>query len=450
MKNKKKLIKRIGAVLCALVVAVSSLGMSGTYYADMLPIDILASNKDKLVYYCDSVDFEMPASGYDNYALFHNSLYDSWTLYLFNAEKLNLRVRYFTSAFVNELVCGYLVSSASGGGCLYRSSDNFGTWTKIGDSDFELFEFNEDRGEFLCFYEGEASWSSSPSIQFHSSSVPIYLNDVVIFNGDEGFSDPMGKYNASLGYLQNVKHNVVFDDVPLGENVADTFTERWYYDSLSTTGVDLTSGDYVIRYYQEKWIVTGYGENDVVKKSDRYVLGDYIVQNGYIETYSENVESTLVGQGYVEPSIFDLLWNKFVTTHYYFQIVNAKTNEVGGLLHVYLTDDNGKFGVEHIGETLDNEGNFDEGGYKDFIDEDKVTTDDVEQGFNDLENGSNVDFGTVDGVDEFGVILESFASQVSNVTGGVRALLSSMPPWVLGLLGVSFVLLVVGIIFKIV
>lgn len=406
MKKRNKLIKRIGSVLCAVFVLFSSFSFSKPFLgAEMF----------------DYNGVELPefTSGIHSYTYIY---YDVGSQYyaLLNTEVPLVLMS--TGSHTGSIERGYYFA-------FYNLIDNVWTLKNEGYC---------NKGAYLGLYGDRYvyQWSNYDFFDYRGELIYAYGREDI--------------YNSSLGYLQNVQVNHVFEDVPLGENVAEKYTSRWYYDNLSTTGVDLTSGDYMIRYYQERWIVTGYGADDVVKKSDRYLLGDYIVQNGYIQTYSEDIDSTLAGQGYEEPGVLDLLWNKFVTTHYYFQIVDAKNNQVGGLLHVYLTDDNGKFGVEHIGETLDNEGNFDEGGYKDFIDEDKVTTDDVEQGFNDLENGSNVDFGTVDGVDEFGVTLESFASQVSNVTGGVHALLSSMPPWVLGLLGVSFVLLVVGIIFKIV
>jgi len=203
------------------------------------------------------------------------------------------------------------------------------------------------------------------------------------------------------------------------------------------------------KYYKERWLVKGMEEDGFIDKSSRNLLGTYIVQNGYIETYSEDIESTLYGQGYEEPSFFDLLWNKFVVTHHYFQVVNASTNEVGGFLHIYYTDDNGGFGVEYVGETLNNKGEYDEGGYKDFIDDDSITSDDVEGGFEDLENGTVIDFGTVQGSDEFASTLEVYANEISNVTQGVSVLFAEFPPWMLGLLGVSFVLLIIGIVVKV-
>lgn len=462
MKNKKKLIKRIGAVLCAIVIAVSSMGMSGTYYADILPVDILASNKDKLVYYCDSVDFEMPASGYDNYALFHNSLYDSWTLYLFNSEKLNLRVRSYTSSAVNESVCCFLTSSISGGGCIYRSSNNFDTWTKVGNSDIELFEFSEDRGQFLCYYEGVASWSSSPAMQYHSSSVPIYMNDVVIFNGDEGFSDPMGKYNPTLGYLKNVRveNQYLRGEVSIGgvdlplyyDDALDTLKRVWKFDTVSSSGVDLSSG-YSVRHYIKMATVEGYDKEDIIEMSDMYLMGEYDASVGRLEYMEKDYDEKLVQLGYEELGFFDTVFKGlFTLQHHYFQIVNTSTNEVGGYLHVFPQNKDGNLSFEVFG----NEG--------------------VELGFEGLDENLNVDIEApsgevgesvghgdtyedaeqqaqetqlrIEGMDQFVLSVESYASQVRNVSKGVGAFLGSLPPWVLGLFGLGVAITFIVIVIK--
>lgn len=443
MKKKRKLRYKIGALLCALVVVVSSMGVESYYARDIV---FNENGLDLMCDYSESAwhgirDVEYPVEVQEQFANYKYYIFYSlgsfYKLVFSNSKP-------YLSYFYSETTKGYHYKAT----LEFPDYENDLTFTYSVDNSEWILETSNSSGVYGLFFIRDLS--SRDDIDFSSDKV-LDLNFDLCFESGELFLHSFvisDVYDFSLGYLQNVRMNTVFDDVPLGENVGETYTTRWYYEQYSTSGIDLTSGDYLIRYYQERWIVKGYGEDDVVEKSDRYVLGDYIVQNGYIETYSEDIDSVLQGQGYKEPSFFDLLWNKFVTTHYYFQIVDTKNNEVGGLLHIYLTDDNGKFGVEHIGETLDDKGEYDEDGYKDFIDEDSITSDDVEGGFEDLENGTVIDFGTVQGSDEFASTLEVYANEISNVTQGVSVLFAEFPPWMLGLLGVSFVLLIIGIVVK--
>lgn len=580
MKNKRKLIHRIGALLCALVVAVSTFGNVGEYYASDVPSISLESlpsftpqifdYDDSIIVFFDGSDYRaIVYSGnliiYDSYlynTFYHfyvdlytldldtgvwvrdgaywkskkcekfvsvkQVLYSTYDLYNYNGERVFVGER---KNQLNTYLDGYtLYDSEFGNGC-YPIDELYGE-AFYGDLPFEyinmyggfyaLFESTSSNELLLCVSSGPLSFGLSDSMHIGNGGLRydfIYLKssdngatwncyssnssrssvDIADWSASGGcewyyklvscnhyienrnsyginvdnktfyyFGEPFALqvsfvYNSSLGYLQNIRHDVVFDEVPLGERVGEKYTERWYFDDTSTTGIDLTSGDYMIRYYLERWIVEGYEEDDVVDKGQRYVLGDFIATNGYIQLYSEDVESTLAGQGYEEPSFFDLWFNKFITTHYYFQIVNAKTGEVGGLVHIYLTDDNGKFGVELLGETIDLDGNIDNSGYSGFIDEGKITTDDTDAGFTELEQNNDVtieewfddfrddsveNFDGLDGAETFDTVVQGYVSQVSNVSKAVGVVLFQYPSWLLGSLGVGVACLFVGILMK--
>lgn len=458
MKSKKQIVKRIGALLCTLVLVFGCMG-SVPYYADVSEEDLVmydnlmsldfgipSGNTSKIVE--SSVDkpyVVMVAPATESY--YSDSLFSC--MYLLSSAPI------YVQMFENS-VGGYTVLLDTDGewstyGWKYRGSQS-GKWHNMSQGSVNLY-MTYSLNDFTRYGSG-TQWTP-----YYSNHNIYYKNTELLFYGSD-----VPIYDNSLGYLQNVKENRVYDEVPLGENVNDKFTARWYYDDFSTTGIDLTDGNYMINYYQERWLVKGYKTDDVIEKSDRYLLGTYIVQNGYIQTYSEDIESTLAGQGFENWGFFDLLWNKFVTTHHYFQIVNTSTNEVGGYLHIYYTDDNGKFGVEYIGETLDNEGNYDDSGYKEFIDEDNITTDDADAGFTELEQnneqtleewledlkGFTTDgLDDMDGADNLGNSLQAYASQVGNVTKGIGALFGVLPDWIVGLLGVSFCCLFVLIVIKV-
>ena len=452
MRIKKKLIKRMGALLCAIVVAVSAF-VSSPYFAMSWEdsYNIIVSNTS-----------DLPASAKYAYEI-DTSLLEKYPYYVVIQSSSEMYILYSNkpySFYINYRgTWSQLVLSCVGTRLQYVCSDG-STWSS--QTTWNGFTFWTDivsSGRYTRYYN---IIESNHDLYLTNVIGGTDFDDIVIF-GANHITVPT--YNSSFGYLQNVRENKVYDKVPLGEVANDKFVARWYFDSLSTTGVDLSSGDYSIRYYQERWLVKGYNlTDDVIEKSDRYLIGEYPCEAGYLQTYSENVNEILYSQGYEEPSFWDLLWNKFVNTHHYFQIVNNSTNEVGGYLHVYYSDDTGKFGTEYIGETLDNEGNYDDSGYKDIIVDDSITSDDVESGFAELEQdneqtleewledlkgfqGDGLD--DMDGANIFSDNLHGYALQIGNVTQGIGALFGVLPDWVLGLLGVSFACLFVLIVFKV-
>lgn len=461
-KNKNKLIKRVSAFLCAFMILFSDFGAS-CYSASVLSttdisayVEVVHEGLSKQYLFTDSYVLPSVVNDYEYYML------------------MTRNDGYMTLLLSNTPICMTDYDGKLGVDDSYVSLDIY-PMTSEGDMPIMYSSSNgvnwsitnpQTRFGSYVDYVDDVNNTDSYSPYFLGNKFVTSNHDITLLGTpfvvfDSNGPVPLGpRFDSTLGYLQNVRMHTVFDDVPLGETTGEKWTSRWYYDKYSTTGIDLTSGDYMINYYQERWIVKGYGKDDVVEKSDRYLLGTYIVQNGYIETYSEDIESTLAGQGYEEPSMLDLLWNKFITTHYYFQIVDAKNNQVGGFLHIYLTDDNGKFGVEHIGETLDDKGEYDDGGYKDFIEDDSITTDDIEQGFDELEQDNEQtleewfeSFGGVgvdklEGSDAFSTVFESYASQVSEVSNAVGAIFGVLPPWILGSIGISFVLLIILMILK--
>lgn len=461
MKKKKKLKNRIGAFVCALVVAVSCLGASVPYYAYTDEDTAFLMVQEYLISepYID-LGFEVLKaqylSDYPYYVIF-NGYYNiedssqgfSETFIVFTEEPL--LVETYNGSWSNNFGTKYttrclrLVEPTCG--VVYANSQKIG-----GNITVELTIKNEwidTSYKRICAYKDESlkylytSFCESNYDLVHKDSGDVFFYGNALNNNSSN-------YNYNLGYLQNVYEYKSYLEVPLGEVVNDKFSARWYFDNLTTTGIDLSSGNYTIRYYQERWLVSGYDlEDDVVEKSDRYLIGEYSANQRYIETNSEDIDLRLESLGYEEPGFFDLLWHKFVNTHHYFQVVDNDSGEVGGYLHIYYTDETGTFGAEYIGETVDENGDFDENGYKQVVNDESITSDSYEEGFDTLESGSNTDFGDIDGVNEFSSILTNYANGVANFGNALGVFLSAFPSWLLISVGIGVCLIVFCIVFKV-
>lgn len=449
MKKKKKLKNKIGAFVCALVVAVSLLGASVPYYADNGIYSVFIENSNDLY---TTVDFEIPLDYVSSYDYYYVFVRDSKYCFLWGTN----------TPFVYSLNSGYNETSAytyynlyttgfgSGGKLYVKYLDGTVDWKATTPSSWGLGVNYSIGSSYYIYDNGSTSYSlnNSRNLKLVTSNEPIYFDNGDIFLSANSFESP--SYNYNLGYLQNVYEYKSYLEVPLGEVVNDKFSARWYFDNLTTTGIDLSSGNYTIRYYQERWLVSGYDlEDDVVEKSDRYLIGEYSANQRYIETNSEDIDLRLESLGYEEPGFFDLLWHKFVNTHHYFQVVDNDSGEVGGYLHIYYTDETGTFGAEYIGETVDENGDFDENGYKQVVNDESITSDSYEEGFDTLESGSNTDFGDIDGVNEFSSILTNYANGVANFGNALGVFLSAFPSWLLISVGIGVCLIVFCIVFKV-
>lgn len=435
MKKRKKLIKIIGALLCALVVAVSSLGVSCVFYANDGALDSLLFCRDDLVHY-GSAPSSMPSTygkKYAQYALLFNPEYSSWDCYLFNADTYSITSYTVTR---NGVSCySYYLNYVSGNGCIYRMSDNV-TWEQIGNSDLVPWHISVDNNVI-----------QSGSLLFHSSSVPIVFNDTVIFNGNEGFNDPMGKYNPTLGYLKNVSRKSTYIRDALYNYDNDSLTYHWYHDLQSTSGVDLTSGGYKIRHYVSNATVKGYEKEDIVEMSEKYLMAEYDASLGYFSYLDKDYDDKLENLGYELPGFIDTVFKGyFVLQHHYFQIVNTSTNEVGGYLHLYPKDANSdEFGVEMVYEGLDDNFDVDESLQGGIIDDSTGSGTNVEDA---LENADEPKLDDLSGVEEFIGVVQAYGEEVENVSKGIGAFFGELPPWVIGSIGIGFGLLVVCGIIK--
>lgn len=435
MKNRKKLIKRIGAWFCAFVVGVSVLGALDNVYGAITSDDALLKSRNDLIYYSDYVP-SLPSDygvKYSEYALLFNPHSLKWVCYLFNADEYALRV---SSSPYNGVNCFlYHFKSASSGGVAYRSSDGV-NWTKIGNTDLMLGYLNYDNGEVVILEH-----------LYHSSSVPVVFSDITVFEGNEGLNEPSGQYNSSLGYLQNVSRKSTYIRDAIYNYDDDSLTYHWYHDLQSSSGVDLTNGDYKIRHYISNATVKGYEKEDIIEMSDRYLMAEYDASQGYFSYLQKDYLEKIEELGYVEPSWIDIyLKGYFTLQHHYFQIVNTATNEVGGYLHIYPRDANeDNFGVEMEYEGLDDNLDVDPNGPSGNFDSTTGSGETVEDA---LENADEPKLDDLSGVEEFIGNVQAYGDEVENVSKAFGAMLGQFPPWVLGAIGIGFGLLVVGGVIK--
>lgn len=296
-------------------------------------------------------------------------------------------------------------------------------------SDFDIYSY-DGGGAGNCVIDYSVPWFPAGSV---SDDVP----------------------NSSIGYLQNVKRErqytragvEVFDTtVPLLSYDDSTLKYVWKYDSLSTSGIDLTSGDYAVRHYVKEATVSGYEKEDIVEMSDMYFMGEYDASLLRFEYLEKEHDAKLKDFGYDGLSFIDkYLKGYFQLEHHYLQIVNTSTNEVGGYLHLYPKDSTGAFGVEMNQEGLTSDFEIDPSGPNGVIDESTGVGNTYEEAEVDA---SRPKLNDLSGINEVVEVLTLYGTQVDDVANGIGALLTAFPPWINVLIGIGVVVLFVVICIK--
>lgn len=416
MKEKNKLIKRLGAFVCALIVAVSCMGSSMNFYASVSAYYPSGFPKDNL-------HFEVPegAYGYKYIACFmyETPTYSGAQIFCSNTPFV---LSYSKQTFGYEVKMNY--------DRLYYATSGSTSWGVL----------NSSSTTGVC-------WSSPDGYTLYTllySNSPIYDTDGLIYA--DTFENGLGPvYNSALGYLQNISRKSTYIRDALYNYDEDSLTYHWYHGTITTSGVDLTSGNYAVRHYISMATVTGYDKEDIVKMTDKYLMGEYDASQGYFSYLNKDYDEKMETLGYEQPSWFDKVFlGYFTLAHHYLQIVNLDTNEVGGYVHLYPKDsDSDNFGVELNHEGLDDNFEVDEDAPSGVVDDftgSGTTTDDA------LENADEPKLDDLSGVDEFIEVVKAYGQEVGNVSSGIGALLGVFPPWILGVLGLAFVFIIVCII----
>lgn len=391
MKNK---IKKISALVCALIVAVSAF-VSVPYYAS-IDYDYTLPSADKLFY--EGVDLPY-------YSLFE---YKQGELRLVYSEKP--LVYYYDS---NNRCYG---------------SPNGGEWYSFWSTDGKTWKEGIRYGQYSGFPCTSGVW-----------------NMIV----ENGLSSTVGiKYAPSLGYLNNARIETTFLTTDHGKEVDySSFRKTLKFDKLSTTGIDLSSGDYVIRVYGQMCYQKTTTDEIYDDNFPFVYFGDFEIINNSISYNSQDLFDLISGSTEDPYSVWDI-WTKAIhrSDIEYYQIYNKNTHECGGYLKVVL---GGAEGSMYSQTTLKDDMSVDSEGF-----EDKnligsagsgTTYEDAEinadKNYNDLMNN-----GGIQGLEG---AINAFTSTLGVVPQAIGSVFSFLPSWCLDLWGVAFGLIAVLIVYKI-
>lgn len=259
--------------------------------------------------------------------------------------------------------------------------------------------------------------------------------------------DPV--YNPELGYLQNLIEKTVYLRDSEGNIDYSTSQRIVGFDSLSTSGLDLSTGEYSIRVY-EQGCYYGHDVTTVYKNDYPLIyIGEYAIENNSItyDPWEARDKTTTETEGWL--SDWDLYWGQYERRdNMYYQIV--KTNEdgsieYGGYVKVARLTDND----DGISSTVTPELEPDTGGYSDDTVDSGVGSgtnyDDAEMNADDdLEN--NINSSDVSG--DIAKDIQSLIAYIGAVPQLLGALLSFLPKEYQTLIYVAFALMLGVIVIK--
>ena len=434
MKKNKNFFKRIGALVCALVVAVSAMGVGVPYYAsDDLSIKRYERMKSAFLQY--DLDLSM-YNIRDDYYYICSYDFNSGIVFFYGVHKDDVGecvvVKYNFGSYVNQ---SYTIDLA------HRNR-------------FEQESDYWDYNYVDVFSDSIRTNRDSSSLVPYGQDYIILYSDLDIYNW-YGVKEPLDEddlyysaipylnngefYNSSFGYLQNITCKTLYLDDEEGHKDLNTLRYVYSYDALSTTGIELTNGEYSVRHYL-KYVVRDSAKK-IVREYDLALCDVYDATNLKIVfdvyTTRENYENM---QG-VEP----LSWWESGVLGYelyvydYLQIV--RTNEDGSIEYggyVSLCDN---------ADTLDENMFEDTNGY---IDKDIPSSSGSGSSYDNAENDANNNISNSGSLNEMESILNDYASTLGSIPIVVANIFGFMPSWCLGVVALSFSFLVILIVYKLV
>ena len=461
MKDKKKLglVKRIAAILCAVVVAVSSLGMSAPCFANAsitsyttytnirnqpcnyeyeinITMDDVRVSDDIILNFfirSDSPIFfvlgkyiddnfvykEVAYSGVETYSVYFYSrspiyYYDGQPLgYLYQYELADGSVCYATSTYL-----GYPCSSGG---------------------------INIDGNLGVC--------ANYTQVEKNKSEHDLVFNSN-LFDLD---ADEFGNiYNSSLGYLQNILCKELYlEDADYAYD-PNYLKKIWTFGNTSTAGLDITDGSYSIRHYQQITVRNTDLKNPVVKEYDMILMNEFPVASLRYEYMSKDYTSRLEAEGGFEPLGFweTSILGQFVFTRNYFQLVRTNEDgsvEYGGLVKIDLkgSPSANDLNAEHETTTVTPEGVVDQDGYvggnMDYI---QGSGSDYGQAENNADKEYEKENSSSGGSKDLAAQVENLIAVVMAVPRLIAELFSFLPPWCLDFVGVAFTISIGILVFK--
>lgn len=446
-KNIYKFRSRFTALLCALVVAVSCMGVVPYYASESsdfsdLNMDIIKEHqKGADVPDCDfetlsnmffsTMNYSTYSDTYKYYLIYYNYSSNEFCIYL-SSEPMYFALEVDGTDFY---LTGRASCSSLWGKAYLNDEGVLVTQDKYYRSTSSLVWYGEDldgSGYISKFYT---------CFLYSNYDITVgYDSDYILFHSPD-CSLSSEKYNATLGYLQNVNVKQLMIN---GDTNRTQTKYKFTFDTTSTTGIDLTSGEYNVRVYEQTTIY----KDGLWQPFDtpRVLIGEYPANSGSLEfNIAEAMSKCDAATGDIEGyDMLSIALNNFIRADiYWLEIYNPTTGEHGGFVKLERDPDNGLITSTTVkgddGYTEDMNGYID-----DFVD----TNIGEGTNFDDAELNADKSDAELDGFDEFAESLNDMTATVSAIPKIIGSLFSFLPPWCLWLCGASFGFTLLLIVLK--
>ena len=462
MNDKKKLglVKRIAAGVFALMIVVGCFG-SEAYYAATLPSGDEscsmghAFQQEVLLKSLEPIpsDAVLPVStnGYDCCIVFcgaHGSKYYYFVVY--TADPILLDTYY--AEYTGSIMCGVSQKPDFSTQEIYYCSVNqsdvwhsnaWNLWTNTSASNVTFLnnslEYFTDTGETRYnIYQYRICYSNYDLCCVDTGKVLLY----------KGFTlTSPGSYNSSIGYLQNIKRQTLYLENDAFSPIDETLKYQFTFDKTTTTGLDITDGNWSVRHYMQVEVKNAKKDYETVEIYDKVQMGEYSASSCKVGYMFKDIAEKLH-----EESGFDGLswWESnglgYITYYNdYFQLVRTNEDgsvEYGGFVKVWQDE----YNINHS-TTLGEDESQDDTGYNDNIVSGSHgsggTYDEAEHDAD--ENASNSSNADSELIDQVGDIV----STVMAVPEIFARMFSFLPDWCLNFLGISVALSAAIIVWKV-
>lgn len=443
--KKKTILKRISALLCALMVCVGVFGGAVPYKAETKAEKINGilesiglrslSNID------ESYDYMLVRLG--NNVILRGAKEQevpyNWPIcaFIFDDGTWGLSIGFGTCDwFVNsgEHIDGYYYSAFWWNGYSVNTLE----YTGVRGHSFDSFD---DLPNYVL--------SDMSDIEVLYSDVDILYCTRLCPDGETGYfyktGTALSNYNKEIGYLQNLKHKRRALTDNSGTTNMSSMKNIFTFDTVTTTGINMSEGDYVVRVYGQMAFHKN-GTHEIVNEDFPIVeFDEFDASNGYLEYTLQSIFDVVSESAESPYNVFDNAIKQIIRCdNVYLQIVDRSTGEYGGYTKLYTK----KVGdaEEIVATTVTPELEIDDGGYIDIDPPSSTgqgtTWDDAE--LNDKPTGtSNTDFA------DFESSLNSLVSGLASVPKAFGVMFSFLPSWCLNLLAISVGALPMILLFKV-
>lgn len=424
MKDRK-IMKRIGAIMCALFMCVGVFGGAVPYYAQNIPFSVPIAESE-----VEEGEYEKIYS--------HYVIVESYGCFIMITTSS-------LECFDNKIGYSGLISKF-----VWRNS----IWDRVG---YGSGEGSINGIVFGCLsrFDVTPSPEDGTTSNFMNFRVVYSTKEVVDEDGNilcvEGFNnsynDSSGDdYNSNIGYLQNITSTKAYLTNSFGVSDMDTASKRVYFAQTSTTGLDLLSGNYGIRMFSQMCYYKGDTSEIYDDDYPLIYINDFDIDDTLSITYVMKECLDMVNDG-TESNVswLETLFKRATRSdNVYLQIIDKDSGACGGYVKIAFYN-NGDYSASYV-TTVDENLEIDEDGYFNVEIEEKVgggaTFEDA------FENAEPVGVNALAGVDSFVEVLNSLSSSFDNVVLAIGGFFECLPSWVLGVFGLSVALVFLLFVIK--